>query len=80
VPALGAPAAASREPGTTDTGRSADPAPGEPAAVRSGPAAAGGADGAGISNEYRADRINVTNVAGHVDARGAVFGFGSAGG
>jgi hypothetical protein len=38
------------------------------------------AGGTGISNEYRAESINVTNVAGSVDARGAVFGFGSAGG
>ncbi|MFE7230502.1 hypothetical protein ACFY3J_29760 [Streptomyces sp. NPDC001231] len=80
VPALGAPTAASREPRTTETGKPVDLASGEPAAVRPGPAAAGGAGATEISNEYRADRINVTNVAGPVDARGAVFGFGSAGG
>ncbi|WP_078852155.1 hypothetical protein [Streptomyces sp. NRRL B-3229] len=42
-------------------------------------AISGTAGGPVIDNEYRADRINVTNVAGPVDARGAVFGFGSAG-
>ncbi|MGW7350055.1 hypothetical protein [Streptomyces sp. NPDC054784] len=31
----------------------------------------------GMSNEYRADRMIVTNVTGPMDARGAVFGFGS---
>jgi hypothetical protein len=36
--------------------------------------------GTGFSNEYRGDNINVTNMAGPVDARGAVFGFGSTGG
>ncbi|MGY3680920.1 hypothetical protein [Streptomyces sp. TE33382] len=80
VPALGAPAVSSHQPGTTETGRSAAPAPGEPTAVRPGPAVAGGSDGAGISNQYGADQISVTNIAGAVDARGAVFGFGSSGG
>lgn len=81
VPALGVPAAASREPGTAETGKPAAPASGEPAADRLGPAAAGAAGGGtGISNEYQADSINVTNVVGPVDARYAVFGFGSAGG
>ncbi|MFE7273681.1 hypothetical protein [Streptomyces sp. NPDC057623] len=81
VPALGAPATASHEPGTAEPGKPAAPASGEPAADRPGPAAAGGADGATpISNAYQADQINVTNMAGPVDARGAVFGFGSAGG
>lgn len=80
VPAPGTPAAASHEPGTAETGKPAAPASGEPAAVRPEPAAAGGAgEGPRIGNEYRADRINVTNVAGSVDARGAVFGFGSTG-
>ncbi|WP_324789847.1 hypothetical protein [Streptomyces sp. H51] len=71
------------EPGAAERGKPTAPAPGEPAADRSGPAAAGGAGAAGgaaISNEYRADKINVTNVAGPVDARGAVFGFGGGGG
>ncbi|MER5989979.1 MULTISPECIES: hypothetical protein [Streptomyces] len=81
VPALGAPAAAPHEPGNAGTGKPADPVSGEPAADRPEPAAAGGAGrGTGISNAYRADRISVTNVAGPVDARGAVFGFGSTGG
>ncbi|MFF2960563.1 hypothetical protein ACFVT1_16995 [Streptomyces sp. NPDC057963] len=79
VPEPGAPAA-SHEPRTAEPGGAESPASGEPAAARPGPAAAGGAGGAGISNEYRADEINVTNVAGSVDARGAVFGFRSAGG
>lgn len=80
VPALGAPATASYEPGTADLGKPAAPASGEPAAARPEPAAAGGdTGGRGISNAYQADRINVTNVAGPVDARGAVFGFGSSG-
>ncbi|MCX4963740.1 hypothetical protein OHA98_02680 [Streptomyces sp. NBC_00654] len=80
VPALGASAASSRRPGTTETGKSVDPASGEPAAVRPEPAAAGSSGGTGISHAYRADNINVTHVAGSVDARGAVFGFGSSGG
>ncbi|MDH6568793.1 hypothetical protein M2164_003991 [Streptomyces sp. SAI-208] len=81
VPERGAPATASHEPGAAETGKPAAPASGEPAADRSEPAAAGGADSAAaISNTYRGDRINVTNVAGAVDARGAVFGFGSVGG
>ncbi|MEE1737988.1 hypothetical protein PUR49_15970 [Streptomyces sp. BE147] len=87
VPAPGASAASSyrpgtagHQPGTTETGKSVDPASGEPAAVRPEPAAAGGSGGTGTSHEYRADNINVTNVAGSVDARGAVFGFGSSGG
>ncbi|MFD8816968.1 hypothetical protein ACFV23_37150 [Streptomyces sp. NPDC059627] len=79
VPTLGAAATASHEPGSAGTGRPASPVSGEPAADRYGPAAAGGTAGA-ITNEYRAHQVNVTNVAGSVDARGAVFGFGSAGG
>ncbi|MFC4505644.1 MULTISPECIES: hypothetical protein [Streptomyces] len=31
----------------------------------------------GMRNDYRADRINVTNMTGPVDARNAVFGFGN---
>ncbi|MFI1565315.1 hypothetical protein ACH4ZX_20070 [Streptomyces sp. NPDC020490] len=77
VPVPGARTTDSHEPGAAERGKPAAPAPGEPAADRSGPAAAGAA---GISNEYRADNINVTNVAGDVDARGAVFGFGGGGG
>ncbi|MFF5156370.1 hypothetical protein ACFY3N_08970 [Streptomyces sp. NPDC000348] len=77
VPAPNAPAAASREPGAAQSGKRAAPVPGEPAADRQKPAAAGGT---GISNQYRGDHINVTNIAGPVDARGAVFGFGSVGG
>ncbi|MET4923280.1 hypothetical protein P3L51_13105 [Streptomyces sp. PSRA5] len=80
VPTLGVSAAASRTPRSVETGGSAEQASGEPAAVRTGPAAAGGAGGTGISNEYRADKINVNNIAGSMDARGAVFGFGSASG
>ncbi|MEU9761303.1 hypothetical protein AB0D98_16450 [Streptomyces sp. NPDC047987] len=80
VPGLGAPVAVSREPGTTETGKPAAPVPGEPASGPPAPAAAGGVGGGGISNEYRSDKINVTNVIGSVDARGAVFGFGSADG
>ncbi|MEU5436134.1 hypothetical protein AB0G73_22535 [Streptomyces sp. NPDC020719] len=81
VPALGAALAASCEPGTVETGRSAAPAPNEPVGDRLGPVVAGRSGGGrGISNEYQADNINVTNVAGSVDARGAVFGFGTAGG
>ncbi|MFF6805777.1 hypothetical protein [Streptomyces sp. NPDC012616] len=83
VPALGMPTAAPRTPGRTEEGwpASAVPASGRPAGDRHGPAAADPvAGGTGISNEYRAESINVTNVAGSVDARGAVFGFGSAGG
>ncbi|MFD9563225.1 hypothetical protein [Streptomyces sp. NPDC059994] len=81
VPALGALAAASHEPVAPEAGKSAVPASGEPAADRTERAAAGGVDSrTGISNEYRADKINVTNVAGSLDARGAVFGFGSVGG
>ncbi|MER7896184.1 hypothetical protein ABTX62_08640 [Streptomyces sp. NPDC096046] len=72
-----APAVASREPGAAQRGKHAAPVPGEPAAGRSEPAAAGGP---AISNEYQSDHLNVTNIAGPVDARGAVFGFGSAGG
>ncbi|MFC8141700.1 hypothetical protein ACFUKV_08035 [Streptomyces paradoxus] len=72
-----APAVASREPGTAQWGKRAAPASGEPAADRPQPAAAGGPL---ISNEYRGEHTNVTNIAGPVDARGAVFGFGSAGG
>ncbi|WP_369215738.1 hypothetical protein [Streptomyces flavofungini] len=80
VPALGGQAAAPQEPGTAETGTSAVPAQGEPAAAGTQPAAAGG-DTAGISNDFRgAGSVSVTNVAGSVDARGAVFGFGSAGG
>ncbi|MEV0979755.1 hypothetical protein [Streptomyces sp. NPDC049915] len=70
VPALDA-APASHEHG------SAAPVSGEPTAERPAPAAAGGEPG--ISNDYRADSINVTNMTGPVDARGAVFGFGSTG-
>ncbi|MEU0280215.1 hypothetical protein ACIOGX_19450 [Streptomyces sp. NPDC088147] len=80
VPALGARAATTNEPRTGETGWPESPASGKPTAARPGPSATGGADRAGISNEYRADEINVTNVAGPVDARGAVFGFRSAGG
>lgn len=81
VPGYGTPAAASREPGAAQWGEHAAPVPGEPAADRSEPAAAGmTGGGTGFSNEYRGDNINVTNMAGPVDARGAVFGFGSAGG
>ncbi|MFJ6000282.1 hypothetical protein [Streptomyces sp. NPDC092370] len=72
-----APAVASREPGAAQPGKRVAPVPGEPAADRPEPAAAGGP---AISNEYQSDHINVTNIAGPVDARGAVFGFGSAGG
>ncbi|MEU2559472.1 hypothetical protein ABZ626_09085 [Streptomyces longispororuber] len=79
VPVHGTATAAPQEPGTADTGSPAVPAPGEPAAGRRGPAA-GETDRTGISNAYSAENINVTNVAGAVDARGAVFGFGSAGG
>ncbi|MFI2617508.1 hypothetical protein [Streptomyces sp. NPDC018584] len=81
VPALGVPAAASHGPGAAERGKPTAPATGEPAADRTEPAAAGGADsGTRFSNDYRADNVNVTNIAGPVDARGAVFGFGSAGG
>ncbi|MFD8718020.1 hypothetical protein ACFV2H_08365 [Streptomyces sp. NPDC059629] len=83
VPALGTAARAAHDPGAAEAEMPVAPVPGEPAADRSGPAAAGVAgDGAGIGapHTYRADRINVTNVAGSVDARGAVFGFGSVGG
>ncbi|URN12754.1 hypothetical protein LUW77_17425 [Streptomyces radiopugnans] len=80
VPGLGASAAVSPEPRAAEAAGPVDPARREPASVRPGPAAAGGADGTGIANEYRADKIAVTNVASSVDARGAVFGFGSAGG
>ncbi|MEU2420047.1 hypothetical protein ABZ619_03120 [Streptomyces sp. NPDC007851] len=83
VPALGAAARAAHEPGAAETGTPAAPVPGEPAADRSGAAAAGaagGTTGPGVAHAYRADRINVTNVTGSVDARGAVFGFGSTGG
>lgn len=39
---------------------------------------AGDSDGgAGMRNEYRADRISVTNMTAPVDARNAVFGFGT---
>ncbi|MEU3843168.1 hypothetical protein AB0E88_24405 [Streptomyces sp. NPDC028635] len=73
------------EPAVPVSGESAVPASdpasvpvsGEPAADRSTPAVAGGS--AGISNEYRAGNINVNNMSGPVDARGAVFGFGSPG-
>ncbi|MET7679098.1 hypothetical protein [Streptomyces sp. NPDC005423] len=78
VPTLGVPLAASSEPGTTETGKPVAPVRGEPAADRLRPAAAGGSDGGtGFRNDYRAEKINVTNVAGAVDARGAVFGFGT---
>ncbi|MEU0242979.1 hypothetical protein ABZ192_01390 [Streptomyces sp. NPDC006235] len=77
VPASGAPAGASHEPGAAQWGKHAAPVPGEPAADRPERAAAGGT---GISNAYQGDNINVTNIAGPVDARGAVFGFGSNGG
>ncbi|MGI5481586.1 hypothetical protein [Streptomyces lavendofoliae] len=43
-------------------------------------AGAGAGTGAGPNHEYRADRIAVTNITGPVNARGAVFGFGSADG
>ncbi|CAM5260736.1 hypothetical protein SALBM135S_02587 [Streptomyces alboniger] len=61
------------------------PEPGGPAAAPHGLRAADreepeAAGGAGMSHEYRAEKINVTNVAGPVDARGAVFGFGGTGG
>lgn len=77
VPVLGAPAMASHEPGTTERGKPAVPVSGEPAADRPVPAAAGGSR---INHEYRADKINVNNINGPVDAGGAVFGFGSTGG
>ncbi|MET9393367.1 hypothetical protein ABZY20_23695 [Streptomyces sp. NPDC006624] len=77
VPAPRTPAASAQNPGAARRGKHAAPVPGEPAADRSGPAAAGGAV---ISNDYRGDQISVTNIAGPVDARGAVFGFGSTGG
>lgn len=48
--------------------REASDAPKQPAA------------GNAIRNDYQAEQISVTNIAGDVDARGAVFGFGSAGG
>ncbi|MCZ4506724.1 hypothetical protein O3Q52_00575 [Streptomyces sp. ActVer] len=81
VPEHGAPAAASSEPGAAQWGKHAAPVSGEPAADRPEPAATGvTGGGSGISNEYRGDNINVTNMAGPVDARGAVFGFGSTGG
>ncbi|MEO3765375.1 hypothetical protein [Streptomyces sp. B8F3] len=55
--------------------------PGGPAADRSQPAAAGNPrPGTGTGGEYRADKINVSNFAGPVDARNSVFGFGSTGG
>ncbi|MBW8797813.1 MAG: hypothetical protein JF597_30780 [Streptomyces sp.] len=79
VPTLGTTAAASQEPGTAGTGNPAVPVPGEPAADRPRTAAAGTA-GAGVTHEYRAHQVNVTHMTGSVDARGAVFGFGSAGG
>lgn len=81
VPELGAPAAASLASGAAATTGPADRAARGPAADRPGPPGTeGGAGGAGISGEYKADRINVTNLAGPVDARGAIFGFGSTGG
>lgn len=80
VPTLGTTAAtASQEPGTAGSGKPAAPVSGEPAADRPGPAAAGTA-GTGATHEYRAHQVNVTHVTGSVDARGAVFGFGSSGG
>ncbi|WP_394432046.1 hypothetical protein [Streptomyces sp. SGAir0957] len=81
VPTPGARTTAAQEPGAAGTGEPAAPATGEPAADRSDPAAAGGAGPrAGFGRqEYRADRISVTNFAESVDARGANFGFGSAG-
>ncbi|MEU6390187.1 hypothetical protein [Streptomyces sp. NPDC046939] len=81
VPAPGARTTAAQEPGAAGTGKPAASVTGEPAASRNEPAAAGGAaPGAGFGQqEYRADRITVTNFAGSVDARGANFGFGSAG-
>jgi hypothetical protein len=69
---VGAPAAAGRDSETA--------ASEEPAADRFEPTAAHGGHGHGMSSEYRADRIAVTNIDGSVDARGAVFGFGSASG
>ncbi|MFP8944343.1 hypothetical protein ACLIYM_23290 [Streptomyces fenghuangensis] len=75
VPVLGIPATASHGPGSAEAAGSGETARRKPAAVRSGPAGAGG-----TGDEYRADNISVTNIAGAVDARGAVFGFGSAGG
>ncbi|MGY5044616.1 hypothetical protein ACWDE0_02995 [Streptomyces sp. 900105755] len=80
VPTPGTPAAnAAQEPGTAGTGKPAAPVPGELAADRPRPAAAGTAD-VGVRHEYRAQQVNVTNMTGSVDARGAVFGFGSTGG
>ncbi|MFJ6987527.1 MULTISPECIES: hypothetical protein [unclassified Streptomyces] len=73
VPAHEMPSA-SHGPGAAGTGKPAAPTSGEPAADRPRPSAAG-APGAG--HDYRAENINVTHVAGPMDARGAVFGFGN---
>ncbi|MFD5873969.1 hypothetical protein [Streptomyces sp. NPDC060322] len=80
VPTAGAPAAATRGLRAAEGERPVDSFPAGPGEARSGPAAVSAADRPGISNEYRAEQVAVTNVVGPVDARGAVFGFGSAGG
>ncbi|MFJ3231604.1 hypothetical protein [Streptomyces sp. NPDC086787] len=67
VPTLGAPAATGNSlTGTTGTGTTGTGTTGT------------GTTGTGAGHDYRADRINVTHMNGPVDARGAVFGFGSA--
>lgn len=81
VPGAGASPAASSEYDVEETRRPAtgevsrEKAAGRESAVET---EAGGARG--ISHEYRSGNVNVTHMYGSVDARGAVFGFGSAGG
>ncbi|MYT96970.1 MULTISPECIES: hypothetical protein [unclassified Streptomyces] len=80
VPEIGSSAAFARASGKAESSRHADHASEGSAAARSGLDVASGSDRAGISNEYQADQVSVNNLSGPVDARGAVFGFGSAGG
>nr|WP_202540190.1 hypothetical protein [Streptomyces sp. SID4937] len=80
VPEAAPSATPSRASGKAESTRRADHATEGPAEARPALDVGSGAEKVGISNEYRADQMNVTNLAGPVDARGAVFGFGSTGG
>ncbi len=81
VPGRGAPAAA-HPPVTEGTQEPADPAtrgrpePTEPEADRDRRTAPS-VPGPAFDQQFRATELKVTNVNGSVDARGAVFGFGS---
>lgn len=78
VPTLGTPSSADERRASDGRPHRAPADPPEPATAADADQEPANSDsGAGMRNEYRADRISVTNMTGPVDARKAVFGFGT---